>query len=223
MSLLSIVTILLLKKTNQHDFIIGSPIAGRQHIDLEDQLGCYLNIIPLRTKLNAEDNFLRVLETVKQLTLNAYEHQAFPFEELVKELKLKRDMSRNVLFDVLVVLQNTGTDSAKSFDSIKGLKVNEYEKENNASVLDLSFDFLEVDEELEVTLEYNTDLFDASYATHLIEELEQLILFIVEHPTVHISQINTSGTNGEKEILTLTDTQIPGAPKVKKRTLIDDL
>jgi putative pyridoxal-dependent aspartate 1-decarboxylase len=223
MSLLSIVNILLFKRTNQPDLIIGSPIAGRQHIDLEDQLGCYLNIIPLRTKLNAEDNFLRILEMVKQLTLNAYEHQAFPFDELVKELNLKRDLSRNVLFDVLVVLQNTGTDPARSFNLIKDLKVHEYAKENNISVLDLSFDFLEVDEEIEITLEYNTDLFDTTYAIQLIEELEQLIFFIVEHPTVHISHFTVPGTNGEKELLALMDNEIPDTTKVKKRTLINDL
>jgi non-ribosomal peptide synthetase component F len=223
MSLLSIVNILLFKRTNQPDLIIGSPIAGRQHIDLEDQLGCYLNIVPLRTKLNADDNFLRVLETVKQLTLNAYEHQAFPFDELVKELNLKRDLSRNVLFDVLVVLQNTGADPARSFNLIKDLKVDEYAKENNISVLDLSFDFLEVGEEIEITLEYNTDLFNAAYATQLIEELEQLILLIVEHPTVHISQFNAPVTNGGKELLTFTEAEISNTPSVKKRTLINDL
>ena len=106
MGLLATVKTLLYRYTNQEDIIIGSPIAGREHADLEDQIGFYINTLALRTQFKGEDSYKELLEKVKQVTLGAYEHQVYPFDELVDELQLNRDMSRSALFDVMIVLQN---------------------------------------------------------------------------------------------------------------------
>lgn len=107
MTLLASVNVLLYKYTQQSDITVGSPIAGRNHAVLDNQIGFYVNTLALRTQFEGSDKFIDLLQQVKELTLGAYEHQMYPFDELVDSLKLTRDLSRNALFDVLIVLQNT--------------------------------------------------------------------------------------------------------------------
>src|SRR5690606_11850040 len=102
MGLLATVTTLLHHYSGQQDIIIGSPIAGRQHADLDDQIGFYLNTLALRLRLDEQSTFADLLQHAKQVTLDGYEHQAYPFDQLIEDLQLQRDMSRSPLFDVLI-------------------------------------------------------------------------------------------------------------------------
>ncbi|MFP3570353.1 condensation domain-containing protein, partial [Paraburkholderia sp. SIMBA_030] len=89
--------------SGQQDIIVGTPIAGREHPDLENQIGLYLNTLAIRTIFENENNsFASLLDKEKNTLLSAYEHQMYPFDELVSKLNIKRDMSRSALFDVLV-------------------------------------------------------------------------------------------------------------------------
>jgi hypothetical protein len=88
--LLSVVKALLYRYTGQEDIIIGSPVAGREHSDLEDQIGCYVNTLPLRTRFSGTDSYLQLLFHVRQTTLHAYRHQSYPFDALVEELGQQR-------------------------------------------------------------------------------------------------------------------------------------
>ncbi|NQY06558.1 MAG: amino acid adenylation domain-containing protein, partial [Flavobacteriaceae bacterium] len=106
MTLLAGVNGLLYRYTNQSDIIIGTPIAGRSHESLEDQVGLYLNTLTIRTDFAGENSFKELVKIQKETLLEAYTNQDYPFDSLVEKLKLKRDTSRSVLFDVMVVLQN---------------------------------------------------------------------------------------------------------------------
>lgn len=86
--------------------MIGSPIAGRPHADLEAVLGMFVNTLALRTRPAGNKTFEEFLKEVRQTALEAYEHQDYPFEELVDKLGVQREMSRNPLFDTTLVLQN---------------------------------------------------------------------------------------------------------------------
>jgi len=98
--------ILLHKYTGQEDIVIGSPIAGREHPDLEGQIGFYLGALPIRTIFSKEDTITTLYQKIKQNTLGAYSHQVYPYDELVGALNLTRDTSRNPLFDVWLDFQN---------------------------------------------------------------------------------------------------------------------
>ena len=99
MTLLAGINVLLYRYTGQEDIILGSPIAGRVHSDLEGQIGFYINMLALRTRLSGDESFEDLLEKVKETSLNAYEHQVYPFDKLVEELDLQRDMSRSAVYD----------------------------------------------------------------------------------------------------------------------------
>jgi amino acid adenylation domain-containing protein len=189
MGLLAAVNTLLYRYSHQEDIIIGSPIAGREHADLEDQIGFYVNTLALRTRFSGSGSFRELLQNVKQLTLDAYSHQSYPFEELVEGLQLQRDMSRSALFDVMVVLQNTGSGEAGA-ESLGNIEVKEYSGSRHlTSKFDLLFTFAERGEEIGVALEYNSDIYSKGMAERLTRHLVQLLEAIVEQPSVPISAI----------------------------------
>ncbi len=125
MSLLAGVKALLFRYTGQTDMVLGTPIAGRNHIDLEQQVGFFVNTLVLRTRFDASDSFAALLGKIKEVTLKAYEHQIYPFDRLVDDLKLNRDMSRSPLFDVMVVLQNTGEEEITT-EGLQDIEVKGY-------------------------------------------------------------------------------------------------
>jgi amino acid adenylation domain-containing protein/non-ribosomal peptide synthase protein (TIGR01720 family) len=190
MSLLAVVNTLLYRYTGQEDIIIGSPIAGREHIDLEDQIGFYVNTLALRTRFKGEDNYKEILENVKQVTLEAYEHQIYPFDELVNTLHLERNRSRHPLFDVMVVLQNAGMKFTKELENPDKLKVHEYQDGKKlSSKFDLTFNFVEAGEELYASIEYNSDIYNGSTIERLASHLVQLLEAIIKDSDQPISKL----------------------------------
>ncbi|MGG1449345.1 plipastatin non-ribosomal peptide synthetase PpsC, partial [Bacillus subtilis] len=111
MVLLAAYTAFLSRLSGQEDIIVGSPIAGRPHKDLEPILGMFVNTLALRTRPEGGKPFVQYLQEVRETALEAFEHQDYPFEKLVDKLELTRDMSRNPLFDVMFVLQNMDQES----------------------------------------------------------------------------------------------------------------
>ncbi|WP_144028945.1 condensation domain-containing protein, partial [Paenibacillus tyrfis] len=122
MVLLAAYTALLHKYTGQEDVIVGTPIAGRPHADLESIIGMFVNTLALRHYPAGEKTFHDYVHEVKETSLKAFENQDYPFEALVDKLNLKRDMSRHPLFDTMFVLQNT----EQGEEEIEGLQFKPY-------------------------------------------------------------------------------------------------
>jgi amino acid adenylation domain-containing protein len=183
MGLLAGVKALLYRYTGQQDLVIGSPIADRQHVDLEHQIGFYVNTLALRTRFAGEDSFLDLLEQVKGVTLGAYQHQVYPFDELVEQLHLQRDPSRNPLFDVWMLLQENDDNAWSAPPNLPQLRVSGYDGAGNAtSRYDLLFNFIQWEGELRVSVTYNRDLYHASTAERLVDNLEKLLRVITRQP-----------------------------------------
>jgi amino acid adenylation domain-containing protein len=213
MGLVAAVNALLYRYTSQNDIIVGSPIAGRQHPDLEDQIGFYINTLPLRTRFTGEDSFRTLLDIVRDMTLEAYEHQLYPFDELVENLHLRRDRSRNPLFDVWVVLQSSeGGSKLEEEDTLEGLKVSAYEGIEKISCrYDLLFNFVEIGDELHVGIIYNTDVYTGQTVEKLSSHLEKLLYAAIAAPDVSIGHLNIVQED-EKSFLLATGTSILSNP-----------
>ncbi|WP_431357445.1 condensation domain-containing protein [Hymenobacter lucidus] len=222
MGLLAAVNTLLFHYNRQEDSIIGSPIAGRQHPELENQIGFYLNMLPLRTRFSGENSFRELLENIKVVTLGAYEHQAYPFNELVGELNLRRDLSRNVLMDVTVVLQNTADGPVEAPDNLVGLKITGYEKSQSlTSEFDISFDFEEADDTIKAKIIYNTALFKHTTILRLADHLEYLLAAIVTNPAMTITQLGHLAYTQANLLSPPPSTLVYSAPSEEE--LINDL
>ncbi|MCP5054446.1 MAG: hypothetical protein GY940_45180, partial [bacterium] len=98
--LLSIFNVFISKITGQEDIIIGSPVAGRRHADLETLIGMFVNTLAIRNRTDRNDSFKRLLHQVKSNTVKAFENQDYPFEELVHQLGANPDLNRNPLFHI---------------------------------------------------------------------------------------------------------------------------
>ena len=213
MSLLSVVNTLLYRYSGQEDIIVGTPIAGREHIDLEEQIGFYVNTLALRSRFEGTGSFLDLLRKVREVTLGAYEHQVYPFDELVDELNLQRDMSRNSLFDVLIVLENAEITRKEGQKTLDKMHIREYfDHQVIKSKFDLSFDFVESAEALDLTIEYNTSIYGKDMVEGMINHLEQLIKAVVAQPYLPLSELEYLSPEESVRLLqTFNSTKVPYA------------
>ncbi|MCX6579229.1 MAG: amino acid adenylation domain-containing protein [Candidatus Aminicenantes bacterium] len=174
-SLLTVLNVLLLKYTGQQDIIIGTPISGRPHADLQDMVGMFVNMLPLRNHPDPEISYWELLKQVRTSTLEAFEHQDAPFEMLVKQLNLGGNLSRNPLFDICLNVQNY----EQPVFEIKGLKINHYPYETPTAKFDMLLWANPVGDEIHLMLEYSTELFKSStaeaFSSHFIEIIRQVI------------------------------------------------
>lgn len=175
---LTLVKVLLYRYTGQEDIVVGSPVAGRTHPDLDDQIGLYLNTLALRDRINGSDTFLQCLERVKTTVTEALDHQAYPFDLLVDELNLQRDLSRSPLFDTVVILQKHERDAIE----LEGVRVKPFLDETGISKFDLTFDFRENPNGLHVGIEYNTDLFRRERIERMGQHLMVLLDGVLAEP-----------------------------------------
>ena len=191
MGLLAAVKVLLHRYTNQTDIVIGSPIAGREHIDLENQIGFYVNTMALRTAFEGSDSFEKLFTISKQICLDAYEHQSYPFDELVGALDLERDLSRNAIFDVMVVLQNAHINNEEDWSLPEGVRINPYQGiGHTTSKFDLSFIFHETDHEIRMVLEYNSDIYSGETADRMGNHLIQLLEAALKDTDLAINKLD---------------------------------
>jgi amino acid adenylation domain-containing protein/non-ribosomal peptide synthase protein (TIGR01720 family) len=200
MTLLASVKALLFRYTHQTDIIIGSPIAGRSHSDLENQIGFYVNTLALRTRFDGQDSFEKLLSNVKSVTLGAYEHQVYPFDRLVDDLQLPKDLSRTPLFDVMVVLQNTEVKDL-GVSRMQGIHVSELKAQTTISKFDLKFNFHEDQGQIHVNIEYNTDLFRKARIERMVKHFGLLLQAFAEDSQQAINQIDYLTTEEKQQLL----------------------
>ncbi len=177
MGILAIVKILLHRYTNQEDILVGSPIAGRNHPDLEGQIGFYVNTLVLWDQISSHQTFEEILKKIKQTTMEAYDHQIYPFDRLVDELNVPRLTDRSPLFDVMVILQNQEFGKTE----LKDINIVPFLEEATTSRFDLTFNFMETDATLQATIDYRTDLFKVARIQQFWGHFQTLVKEVVQN------------------------------------------
>jgi tyrocidine synthetase-3 len=224
MSILSIFAILLSKLSGQEDIIVGMPITGRPHADLEPLIGMFVNTLPIRSYPCGEKTFKQFLMELKKYTIDAFENQDYQFEFLVNKAGVQRDTSRNPIFDAVLNLLNLtrykgGVPPAlngQDTDSCELKPGHKYPHRPGTSKFDLNLEVVDLGdsngEELAFTLGYSTQLFKTATIDRFIGYFKMIAETVVEHPWGKISDIEIL-SNEEKHRLLIefnrTNAQYP--------------
>ncbi|WP_343859363.1 amino acid adenylation domain-containing protein, partial [Fulvivirga kasyanovii] len=188
MVLLASVKALLYRYSGQDDIIIGTPISGRDNKDLMEQVGFYINILGLRTQFSNTESFQSLLTKVKSKALGAYEHQVYPFDSLVEDLKLRRDTSRSALFDVMVVSHDFYVhNNDEHVHSLHGIEVEGCDMEFSANKYDLSIYFHDTEEGIKVKFSYNQDLYNHDRIERMAAHYQHLLRSMLSDSTLPLT------------------------------------
>jgi len=159
MTLLCGWSVLMARLSGQRDVVIGTPVANRQHAEIEPLIGFFVNTLALRVALDGDPSVAQLLAQVKATTLSAYAHQDLPFEQVVEAVNPARSMSHSPLFQVMLALNNTPKSEALT---LPGLTLSPVARPNTATQFDLTLSLTEADDTIVGSLDYAADLFDAA-------------------------------------------------------------
>ncbi len=202
MVLLAIYNAFLFKISSQEDIVVGTPIAGRRHADLEKIVGLFINTLVLRDYPTGEKSFKLFLSEIKEKTIKAFENQDYQFEDLVEKIVIQRNMSRNPLFDVLFVLQNMLDTSGDILEKeMGGLKIKPYSHENKTSKFDLTLNSMETGGKLYIAIEYCSKLFKDETISRFIQYFRSIVSSVIRDFEKKISEIEIISAEEKKQIL----------------------
>ncbi len=201
--------ILLSRYSGQDDVLVGTPIANRNRTELEDLIGFFANTLVLRTDLSSDPVFRELLSRVRKSCLEAYAHEDLPFERLVQELHLDRDMSRTPLFQVMLVMQNASREKLV----MPGLELEVLELDSETAKFDLTMSLVEGEQQLSGALEYNTDLFNASTITRMLKHFETLLEDLVADPDQRLSELTLLDNDEERRLLVEWNNTLTSYPR----------
>lgn len=204
MGLLAAWNVLSYRYAGHKDTIVGTPTANRDHSDLENQIGFYANTLALRNNVDPSDTFEEFYQRVKTNTLEAFNHQMYPFDRLVEDLEVQHDTSRNALFEVMLVLQNNQEKRAV-LSTQETSSLNEQTKYiadqgGSMSKFDIVINFQEIGDYLSFDLVYNVDIYTKKDMERLMFHFKQLLGVLLEHPKANIGTLNFLSEN-ERDLL----------------------
>ncbi len=189
MVLLAAYNILLYKYSGQEDIVVGSPIAGRSHVDLENVMGIFINMLAMRNRPTADKTYLEFLNEVSENSLKAFENQDFQYEELVNSLKIKREQNMNPLFDVVFAMQNMEMKPI----SIDNLEFIPYKSDITIARFELTLFAEETDEnEIILRFRYATSLFKESTIEKMMQHYIEILKQVVENKQLKLKEIEFS-------------------------------
>ena len=177
---------LLYRYTGDEDIVVGTPVAGRDRLDLESQIGLYLNTLALRVRIDHGLTLAQLVDRVRTSVLEAQEHRAYPFDLLIGDLRLERRTNRNPLFDVMVVMQ-TALDADLRLGGVEG---SEHALAADFSVFDLTFHFAQSGSGVRLYLEYNTGLFERDRMVRLATHLDRLLAAMIATPGAPLCEVD---------------------------------
>ena len=214
MTLLATFYLLLHRYTGEEDIAIGSPIANRNHLEIEELIGFFVNTLVLRANVDPDKPFVELLDQVRRTTIDAYAHQDLPFEAVVEELRPERSTAVNPLVQVVFALQSSPMD----LPSLKGLAVAPYPYRAKTVRFDLEFHFWRNESGLEGLLIYNTDLFERETMEQFSRHYQHLLKEVLEDPRQTPGRISLMSESAGLELLRPGDRMDAAFPMEKTIT-----
>ncbi len=215
MTLVAALKVLLRRHSGQSDLVVGTPVAGRASVEVEDLIGAFANTLILRTDLSGDPGFRELLARVRETALSAYAHQSLPFAKLVEELHPARSLSHNPLFQVLVNFRDFPPRIAEA----AGVRFEDIEIELNVVMADLELVFLRRGDELVCRLLGNSRLFEACTLERMAARYREVLSAVAADWERRLSQIDLLPAAERRELLeewNATDAPLPPVPLIHR-------
>src|SRR3989339_631301 len=190
--LFTIFNVFLYKITNQDDIIVGTPSSDRNHMEIESNMGFFINMLAIRTKIKSDQTFEGLLQETQNNILETLHNKEYPFAKLVEKLNPERDMSINPIFNCSfqIIELNNKNDRRNKLNN-DYLKIKIKKTDNHVVKFDLVFIITEtLNNELILTCEYNTDLFNKKTIERFLLYIETLIKNIINNQEEKIKDLD---------------------------------
>jgi len=197
MVLLGALQILLARYSGQWDVAIGTPVANRNREEMEGVIGFFGNTVVMRTQLEREESVRETLQRVRQMTLEAYDHQELPFEKLVEELAPRRDLSRTPFFQVMLAQQNIDFAELR----LEGLIATPFFYGADIAKFDLLLLFGEQEGVIAGEVSYLQELWEAGTMRQLVKHWEVVLKRMVEGPEARIGEMVLLTEEEQEQVL----------------------
>lgn len=199
MFLLAAFKVLLHRYTRLEDIIVGTPVANRSQVEVENLIGFFVNTLALRTDLSGNPSFIDLLKRVKETSLEAFTYQDLPFEMVVEAVNPDRDPSHNPIFQVMFIVQNTPRKSIP--DRPQDLTFQQMWFDPRTAKFDLTLEIYDNQDGVFYDFEYNTDLFDPGTIQRMLGHYRALIEGVCDDPQQPISQLTLLTAEERQQIL----------------------
>jgi len=212
MTLLAAFKLLLHRYTTQDDIGVGVPVANRNHSEVEPLIGFFVNTLVLRTCLTGSMTFRTLLQQVRQVTADAFQHSEVPFARVVEALECDRDLSQNPLFQVMFQLQSGyQRQNAATLDlDLPGLEVQQTWIDPGQTKFDMTWHGIERDDDLLLAVEYRTDLFNENCIQRMLGHFQTLLAGILAHPDCPVAELSLlSAAERHRLLVEWNQTQTP--------------
>ncbi|WP_261774608.1 non-ribosomal peptide synthetase, partial [Nocardia neocaledoniensis] len=183
--------VLLARLSAGSDIVVGTPVAGRGHRELDEIVGMFVNTLVLRAQVPTDAPFAAVLDQIRANDLDAFEHADVPFESLVDAINPARSQGYSPLYQVSLALQNQRVGDFE----LPGLTLSGVELPDAPIAVDLDFTFVDhyatdgAAAGLDLELRYATDLFDAGTIADLVAMLERVLRAAVTAPGTAVGDL----------------------------------
>ena len=203
MTLLAAFAALLARYSGQDEFVIGTPIANRNRVELEQLIGFFANTLALRMRVGGIPSFRELLRRTRETALRAYANQDLPFEKLVAELNPERSLSHAPLFQVLFQFHET----TKNSEQLPGLALNRVELDRHQAKFDLALTLVRANDGLRASFEYSTDLLEASTVERMLANFEMLLEGVLADPDRAIDDVEILSSHERTQLERWNDTR----------------
>ncbi|NYT92482.1 non-ribosomal peptide synthetase [Salinispora sp. H7-4] len=197
MVLLAVFDTLLHRHSGQTDVMVGVPVVARTEPGLGELIGCFVNTVVVRSNLGGDPTFAQLLAQVREVSLEAIQHQEVPLEWLVRELRPDRDGDRQTFFQTVLHMAEVSLNSIRLDD----LTVDLVRMDTQAPGVDLALTLAPTDAGLAAAWEYDASLFDADSIERLQAHLQTLLKAAVAEPGLRLSELPMLGEEEQAALL----------------------
>jgi amino acid adenylation domain-containing protein/non-ribosomal peptide synthase protein (TIGR01720 family) len=201
MTFLSAYTIWLHRLTGQNQILVGIPVTGRNIEGSEKLVGYCAHLLPIQSHIAGPETFLAYLKAMRGILLDAYEHQDYPFANLINKLNLQRDSSHSPLVSVTFNL-----DKSSELPKMSELEVKWFSQPIHFTAFDISVNLTEIGKEMVLDCDYNLDLFDATTIERFVGHFQTLLWEIAAHPEKRIDELPLLTQAEQQQLLAWNET-----------------